>query len=192
MLYRLKPLSANRARLFSRRLIIKYNSLSADLDPTQLATAIFAEEAPMNYLDECTDRNDIDSGEWRELCEFMPLLAEAIAPACLTTLNYTALSEYLCGASPIAADYKPFAQVGTKFNLIAKAAVGFVKGLPVLRGILTTSTHWDRSIVRTDVTESVACRLHPNGGSACGKGLRPEMLNLKLLLKPSGAGCPVC
>lgn len=124
----------------TRKLIVKYNDILDDGDSEQLAQDIFDSAKPMTCVHNCVDR-EIYAAHRSELDRCMPLLADALAPVCLSLENFETLQQYVDGEG------RSTVSVDTKYELTARAAVGFVKGLPIdsrLVAAFDELCEWDR------------------------------------------------
>lgn len=117
-----------------RRVIIETNQLRRDLTATELCDTIFLRDNPevwpMTYLARCVGRvsEEDRSKVARDIC----LLADVLVPVSVSIEEVEPLRKYLQGDTIKATDKRnSHTAVGTRFPLIASAAVGSVKGYAV-------------------------------------------------------------
>lgn len=109
----------------TRELIIRHNQLLEDTSAEQVSCDIFAANLPIEFLYNCTEQ-DIDREHFTEICKSMRKLVGVIAPACLTVDEYAQLQNYVDQSTD---DH--YFKISTSNTTVAKASVGYVKGLPI-------------------------------------------------------------
>ena len=109
----------------TRSLIVAHNEFLKDANGSDVADSIFDSEMPIEVLFNCIER-DIDSVNGKDICESMSLLVGILAPICLTIDEFSELQTYLGEDNG-----EHFVKIPTSDSLVARASVGYVKGLPI-------------------------------------------------------------